>query len=140
MARYTVENVVKRGLRVNVFLDGVPVRHCIEADDELGFVVVFDKSVYRKKLLTGHVVVTMGGNLPARLKEGDAVAAGPLQMLSREERHYSLQEGKLLVTAWAEKDGKCRTVAFALSDPSDPRVSADDLENAIFEEFKLPTV
>ena len=58
--RYTVENTSLVDLMANVFLDGKPVNECVEADDDLGFVVVIDRaSVGGKKLLIGAVSVVM---------------------------------------------------------------------------------
>lgn len=58
MTRY--DGSVRRGLPVRVLLDGEPVEKVVEADDELGFVVVldgFDGVRWRRKLLLGRVEV-----------------------------------------------------------------------------------
>lgn len=57
MPRYTPDNT--RGRMVEVRVDGMVVEDCTEADDDLGFVVVFDmEAPTHRRLLTGEVTVT----------------------------------------------------------------------------------
>lgn len=57
MPRYTPDNT--RGRMVTVHVDGVKIEECIEADDDLGFVVVRDKGApTHRRLITGDVTVT----------------------------------------------------------------------------------
>lgn len=58
--RYTTENTVMVGLMAHVFLNGEPVRECIEADDRLGFVVVVSRDAAGgEELRLGAVSVTL---------------------------------------------------------------------------------
>lgn len=58
MPRYTPENAHRLGV-ISIFLDGERVSDACEVDDDLGFVVVRDRSTpLGRRLLTGQVVVT----------------------------------------------------------------------------------
>ena len=59
MPRYTPDNT--RGGDVEIFIDGQKAEEVMEADDDLGFIVIRDRDVpIGKRLITGQVIVTFG--------------------------------------------------------------------------------
>lgn len=54
--KYTPENT--RGMSVEVFVDGIPTFACVEADTDLGYVIVYAKDADGNFIMDGDELVT----------------------------------------------------------------------------------